>query len=271
MLGILLIAILLYIWGPITPFTPAELVDWFIALPETAKLSIGTSLLTMLGFLIAFQVGSSNAIKQLNLTYRMSAADEIINFYQDASQKILEAQLFSDEILDIIETVEKNEDHPNSIQFNIEYALRRMDKHKKSISKLATLNRSYSLVAKHSIILSNYIGVSKRLDIANGLLSNIVTYSHVPTGIGILEDGNPRDRFLEQIEKEKYRKLYNACDKAYDYINVLAGGVRGALTSEVISQNLNATLSIVKILNREDTAVAFNKLIFTKKYFGKEK
>lgn len=270
MLGILLIAILIYFWGPITPYSGSELVDWFVGLPDAAKLSIGTSSLTIIGFLIAFQVGSSNAIKQLNLTYRMSAADEITHFYQDASEKILAVKLFAKRILETIDILEKNDD-PSEVAFAIHYSLNEMVRHEKSIPSLQAFNNSYSLTEKHGLLLRNHIGLMRRLDISNDLLSEVHSNSYVPIGIKIQENINPRSEFLAQIDKEKYSNLYDAANNAYDYIFDISYAIRNALNSKIIGHNLLSTLSIVKDLNNTDNQEGMYDLILKNKTSANKK
>src|SRR5688572_12272999 len=84
--GYFVLALLLLVWLKLftafEPYTFAQLALWFDALAPSDKAALGSALITVVGFLVAFQTAYDNARAERLMNKEIEVADEIAEHYE---------------------------------------------------------------------------------------------------------------------------------------------------------------------------------------------
>jgi hypothetical protein len=98
--GLLITSVLLYfgtsIFGESKPFNFAQLILWIDGLPIDSKTSAVASVLTIVGFLIAFQTATASWKAEALANLKSHVAAEIEQFFSEASRLTSDAEIYVD-------------------------------------------------------------------------------------------------------------------------------------------------------------------------------
>ena len=228
----------------IKPYNFNELMIWFVSLDREYKISILSSVLTVIGFLIAFQVATTNWTHQMRTGLRLEASKDIESSYSKVTELISSIQIFIDMYIDLINKVEKN--IPESeIRSCMTFLSSETPKFLSNRQELSNLHiRIYQLYGKYSFPLLATWNSFKQLEEVNARLSLVTQKTwlvHIPN-IN-LSDSNYKEDFVKYSDKSVLLDLLQLCELNHVYISAVTGGVRGSLTSSLMEKNLATLIS----------------------------
>jgi hypothetical protein len=109
--GALLLVLGLYAYAvtytSINPLTPSELVSWIAVLSSEYKVALLSSLVTIVGFVVAFHTATINWRNQMRAQLKAQAAGEIESFFAVASGNITTASLHVESLIETVNKIQK--------------------------------------------------------------------------------------------------------------------------------------------------------------------
>lgn len=255
LLGLLLLSLALYLIvpmaGPTEPYTGSELLAWFANLTDDTKVAIGTSLLTIIGFLIAFQTATKNWRDQLRAQYELAAAQKISAFFDRVLDNIIDAKLFAEQLLEAVELVatETDDEKINKI---IRYHAKLSDDFLKVRSELiGSPVEANRLRDEYLAILRSHLLGLKLFDTAVEAMEDIIEHVGIPKIVDASTSEYSKAFFLRNVNVGICRTFISACDAHLDEVTSSAGTVVGMLGAPVTESNL-ATFTQVLQFSRSE-------------------
>lgn len=246
--GILILLILLYLLLPkftqITPFSFNELLVFIIDLSPQYKIAIVTSILTIIGFLIAFQIATSSWKQQMLTNLKLEAAKDINITYSRVTELITAIRIFVDLNLDLINKI-KNNVPEIEIVSDMNFI---NSKHVEFLSNRDELSKlhiqSYQFYSRYSNVLAGTWNSFKQLESVNESLRLVAErmWILIPQISG--DDPNYKETYLKYSDVNKLKHLSEQCNESHGYIAAVTGNISGKLTAPLFQLNLSSLVTI---------------------------
>lgn len=249
--GILLFSLLLYFSAPLIglaqPYSAHELLLWIDQLPDNYKTTTFGSLLTIVGFLIAFRVGSAQQKQQFISQMKIDVASDVEEFFNEASRKATDIEVYAKYLLEIASIIEEGKDH-DSIEFHMYNIANETSKfiQAREILKYKSVE-VHRFKGKYSIILASSWGVISQLDKAIQAFNNITDAMWLPSPLINPNTPNKEGVFMRQISIEKCQTYIDTYKDNYLIMNSTTGGLRGRLLAPITGMNFSFILSLLKL------------------------
>jgi len=248
--GIFILSLVLYFFscelGLGDPYSFTELILWVDNLSEGAKISIVSSLITILGFLIAFNIGAAHQKQQFVSQMKIEAVTDVEEFFNAASRNSTAAKLFAQYLLDITSHINNHAD-ANTILFHMKNVMRDTEKHyaiRASLQQQAI--EVHRLIGKYAIIFAHSWGAINKIETANGALEEIANKIWFKTPLLDPNDPNAPILFLEQIDTQECTSFIETYNVNYSKMNSYSGGLRGSMLAPITGMNFSLILNILK-------------------------
>ena len=248
MLGILLLSILLYwlMWvtGEPKPLTFAQLALWVDALPTESKTAVVTSVLTILGFLIAFHTATVNWKAEALAHLKERVAGEIELFFTEASGLITDTEIYADSLVKTIDLIQRVGKTPDAA-FRVQRVLETTSKFLADRDRLSAMSiEVHRIAGRHYSVLSTVWGATKALEECASSFAEITQcmWIRVPNIQANFPD--PIGQFLSQVNVTECRTFTSSCQQNFGFINGTTGGVRGLLLAPLVGVNLATRFSL---------------------------
>ena len=250
LIGIFSLLIALYFLSPhiglSNPFTALQLLDWLINLSSDYKIAVISSLLTIIGFLIAFQAATLNWKKQLLAETKAKAAEDLWQFYKHINKLITKADFFAEDIIEVFQLIEKNEDEEKII-FKISYIYSHYDEFLKVRQEISELSSEIFVYRdKHYLVTSGTLGGQKKIDKANEAFLEVAKRIWADLAPPPNNDNTAIDYFIRFTKKEEFQELHSACENSKLFIDFNVGYVKGYLMSQIIEPNVFSIITSIK-------------------------
>lgn len=234
----------LYAFDYVNVFGWRELLGWFAALDAGYKTAIGSSLITVLGFLIAFQTATRNWKDQLRASIQLSAAAELTKLYNDASSLTYDISNYAQRVLAAIHVIEQSGGVvTDDVRFQVWYVNSLTPKYvsdRDALSKIAVA--VHAPVGRYGSYVARYFGLPQALQRTNRTVGEIsqaswfpifsvpqLAVEHIDAGlVKIFVANNDRRRCEQFLE----------ATKAIGYVQGRSGITRGVLESVVVTPNI---------------------------------
>jgi len=244
-----LAAIYLYLkyFGEIRPFSWLELLTWVSYLDKEYKVAILSSLVTIVGFIVAFHTASLNWQSQMRAQLKLQVAGELDEFFAQISQDINLARIHVERLVKTVNKIQEGCD-ANNIKFDIQYVQQQNTEYLSTRSRLAqnsvTIHR---LLGKYSLILSSGWSLIRSFESATNAFKDITDKMWLSVPTADIENPNYINLFLREVDVSKCNEFIQACNDNYSKINGLSGGIRGYLISPIVGFNLFSYLHLLSI------------------------
>lgn len=239
------------------PLTPPELISWLANLPTDYKIAVTSSLITIMGFLIAFHAASVNWRQQMNAQIKIIIAGEIEEFFNEATGLLTDVDIFIKSAIAATTEIQKNGETQKTV-FNVQYLLGNLPKFLAARDRLSSLTiKSHRLPSKHIAFLITVWGAEKSLQSAVNAFNE--TTDKMWVGIPHIDPNDPNllQDFVDNVNVPDCLSYNAAYEKNFDFINGVSGSIRGQLLSPVAGFNL---ASLVGFINKR----SINKEAITK-------
>lgn len=201
--GIFFSSVTLYMvmWflGQPKPFTPTELVLWVDELSPESKTAVVTTMLTVLGFLVAFYTATINWKAQALAQLKEHVAGEIEVFFSEASRLTIDAQIYVRSLIEAVDTLQSKGMSPDTI-FCVRRVLEKAPQFRAARDRLSAMSvEVHQISGRHYAVLSTVWGAIKTLEDCASAFTEITQsmWIHVP----IIPDDHPDPlgSFLAQV------------------------------------------------------------------------
>lgn len=157
--GIFILLISIYYIYPyftgVEPFKLNDLMIWFAEQSDTLKSLLVSSLVTVIGFIIAFQSATKNWKDQLVGNIRVQASNDIDAIYTRINEIINSLKIYSDTNLKILSRIKSNADS-NEIYSSIKFVLSQTEKFRSERQELSLLHgRAFQLYGRFDDSIRN--------------------------------------------------------------------------------------------------------------------
>lgn len=244
-----------------TPFGLRELMLWVDDLPMEAKTALLTALLTIMGFMIAFQTATANWKAQEVGKITIGITTEVSDFYNEALRDVTSLKLQAKYLLRANRAIE---DGDEDAAFRVSYAVSEAASFTSTRAKLSAMAvESYGIVGRHSVVLALTADAPQTLNECAERLNTIAKsmWIHYPV---VFTDNSDEQiaHFHRQIDVEKIDKFIQDCEDNYSVIMGLVGAVRGVLLGPIVGFNMNSARQIFAV--RGDLGAVFNRALAKK-------
>lgn len=246
--GVFVLSVALYsvMWlvGEPKPFTLTELLLWLDELAPESKTAVVTTMLTVLGFLVAFHTATVNWKAQALAQLKQHVAGEIELFYAETSRLTTDAQIYARSLIEAVNSLQSQGASPDAI-FCVRRALEKAEQFRATRDRLSAMSiEVHGISGRHYGVLSTVWGAVKTLEDCASALTEIASsmWIHVP----IIPDAHPDPlgSFLAQVNVPQCMKFVTCCEHNSGFINGNSGGVRGALLAPIVGFNLSSRMSL---------------------------
>ena len=240
--GTLIALVLIYAaltqWGSTRPLTAGELGDWISQLDPSATATLLATILTILGFLVAFRSAHSAWKREQLGTLRLAAAEEVHVFFQETSDALIDMELYVDQLLDLKRDIDEGAEleqlQASARWVNTQsqpFLAARWVIREKSV-------KVHALRAKHELVVSGRRFASSMLGRAVSEMEVLTSAIWFPTP-PVTDDEISILKFIANFDGIAWRNFKATAVGARYRILVASGGVRGALLSEFLQPNIS--------------------------------
>ena len=231
------------------PWSPAELALWIDALSGEVKASVLSSLVTVFGFLIAFQVAGESWKIQARGQLKLRLVDEIESFFSEAADLVNDMELFAKHFADAAEKARTgglNYDAGPQIQRVIERTPEFVA-HRTRFSAMA--------VSVHRLLGSNFylLGTApKAVTYMQDAISALAEISERMWVVIPLPGGVDPIYTASKVNVQKLREFVELSDRQTDKFVRASSSVRGLLMASVVEPNVHTFFTMFKDRHKLD-------------------
>ena len=250
----------LFLFGETKPWTGYQLANWLDELDSSVKTAVVTSVLTVIGFLVAFRTGTEGWKVQALGQIKLRLADELDAFFSEATRLATDLKLIAQGVLRTEELGLKGVS--NELLYSIDRAEEQSAEFQvKRLRLQAMAIESFRFNGSNFTMLSTMPGVVEWMDECATLLNGITEKIWITVPAGLPEEVVHRIAvFSRLVKRPAYESFIEACEENVNSINGRVGGIRGQLLSSVVRPNLNSYFELrkkgVTLIDALDT---FNK------------
>lgn len=236
-------------------FSFSELMIWLsIQNPEIIA-SIVSTIITVLGFLIAYSSGVATWKKQQYFSLQQDLYKDIDKFFSKFSSLLTDCKIFINFTIELKENIDNNQETQRS-KFMLGYMHKKFEEWIANQEKLTLMQSEYSdLTIKHSpIIISNYF-TSMHIDKAEEAIDSIIKHSFISLHPGIKDvtDENYKEAFYlysRHVDLDICRKAVNEFERCQKILTDSSSSIKSGLLHPVITPNFSFILNGFRILNK---------------------
>lgn len=247
-LGVFILSSVLYwvMWtaGEPKPLTLAQLLLWIDGLPTESKTAVVTSVLTVLGFLVAFHTTTVNWKEEALAQLKAHAAGEIEIFFNEAARLTIDAKIYVRSLVDAVNFIQDQGATPDAL-FKVQRALEKAPGFLVTRDRLSAMAiEVHRIAGRHYSVLSTVWGATKALEDCAAAFTDITHHMWIRLPNVQPNSSDPIDQFVTQINVTECSNFVACCERNYGFMSAATGGVRGSLLASLIGFNLSSLLSL---------------------------
>lgn len=229
--------------------------EWIVTQSDSTKSALLGSIITVIGFLIAYATATANWKSKLLADLKVQASGEIEVFFAECSKLATDCGIYATALIEAVNEIQKGcplERAEFLAFYNREQGQLFLQRKDRLVSLGIEVHR---LHGKFSTLLVSAPGLKSGLDSAIEALGKITNKVWVHIPYHIQNDTIPVQTFLNQVNVTDCIALKTAVDENQMELNFSSGGVRGNLMATVVGFNFWMLYYLFK--NRKD----FRKMI----------
>lgn len=233
----------------ITPYNVEELLNWLFNQSESTKNTILGSLITIVGFLLAYATATANWKSQMLANLKLQAAGDIESFFTECAKLSSNCSIYSTALIDAVNKIQKGCSIRDA-EFLANYHREKACQFIKDRDKLIALGVDvHNLSGRYGALLLTAPYLKSNFDSAINALNRINDTLWISVPSYIENDQNPVQSFINQVNVPECIELKNAFDLNSLELNFASGSVRGNLMSTIVGVNFWTILNIFKERN----------------------
>jgi len=257
--GTLLVSFILYQWcwafSDSRPMTGQQIAVWLSEIPFESRVSIGSAIITVVGFLIAFRTATANWREQTLSNLRVGAAEEIQQFFEEVSGLVLSMKLYAQDVASLAATVQKA-GLSQTESWKARAIYEDLPKFLDQRARLSILSVDvYRLAGKHYALLAPFPGALATLHDCEKAVDAVSKAMWVGAPRFDPECQGPERLFLSAVDPVSWDALAEVSDQVYDRLGVLTSGVRSVLFKGLHAVSLSMLVEMARNLSMMETAL----------------
>jgi hypothetical protein len=260
--GFFIISLITYNVSPhlfdVEPYGFGEMIIWFYELDSGFKTSITTSLVTITGFLIAFQAAQSSWKKQQMISMRLRAAEEYSNIFEALDECFTNLVSYSYDIKETHSLIESSSDDIE-IDLEIENILNTVNIFKKNRDDfIFHSNKLYVLNSKFSAEILSIFKAEAQLEKISALVNSLINYLYPE--LPIIDHKNPElvANFTKQIKIKQWEEMDDRLNEARILIIISSKVITVSLKSPLFAESFSAIYSLFR--HRANLPIIFESI-----------
>jgi len=230
----------------VTPYNFEELMSWLVSQSESTKNTILGSLITIIGFLLAYASATANWKSQMLANIKLQASGEIESFFTECSKLSVDCEIYASALVEAVNKIQKNCSVDDAI-FLANYNREQGQKFISNRQRLIALGIDvHSLSGKYGILLLSAPNLKHSLNNAIKALENINDKLWINVPFYLKDDQNPIQTFINQVNVPDCIALKHSVTLNHPELNFSAGSVRGNLMSSVVGLNFWTVFNLFK-------------------------
>lgn len=236
--GIFILSCALYYTAPsflgVDPYSFSGLVVWFSDQEDSTKTSLLASIVTVMGFLIAFASASYNWRSQALSQLRIEAAAEIDRFFAQCTQRATDCRLYAEGLVEAVNEIQRGCDRDEAAflaRYHREKGLE-FERHRQELVALGV--EAHRLQGRYTNLLTLSPGLIANMQIAISALSRIIDEVWFNRPFIIDHDPDPVSSFIHQTNVAECLNFSKVVEDHFIDLNFSSGLVRGNLQSSVV-------------------------------------
>ena len=248
--GALLTTLFLYIFAKqitgVAPFSFDDLLLWLHELPVEAKSGVFTSMITVVGFLVAFRSGAMIWRTQARDQLKLEAARELEQFFSEADSKLTGLEIYANELLKILSIAKEN---PLDGRLKGDHAFL-FERSAVAIETRARLSdmgvEVFRLQTKHHAVINSVWGASSTLDKAIRSFDELTDAIWISIPIRDDRFSDPLSNIIRMTDEKKTAEFVRLCDQKQAAIQGIVGGVRALLLAPILGFNATSLANFAR-------------------------
>lgn len=234
-------------FGEVKPWTPSELALWIDALDGEVKASILSSLVTIFGFLIAFQVAGESWKIQASGQLKLRLVDEIESFFSELTDRAHGIERFAQRFAVATERV-RTEGFNNATSVLVQRVIESSPEFVADRTKFSEM-----AISVHRLLGSNYslLGTAPKAVIFMREAIDAATQISNAMWVVVPPRADADPVFVTaRVDVLKLKDFVKLCDEQTDKFVRGSAAVRGILMSSVVEPNIHTFFTMLKDRNR---------------------
>ncbi len=253
--GIFGLVIGLYLLAPnifsVEPYSGTELLVWYSNLSDGYKISITSSLLTVVGFIIAFFISSLSWKNELKSKIELDAANDMQMAYGHITSLAIDVNTFIGLVADTLNMIgEKGPLDPESIS-SAKFIMNERQKYTDNQMQLSRLSIDiHSLAGRHTLVLASRVGAYRTILAVNKAVGNIRTAMYVYVPDIDIDDPEICTRLQSRVNREEAESSRKIIRKEIDYISGAVGGINGQIQDHILRPGIFSLFAVIKKISQ---------------------
>ncbi|HCH6005277.1 TPA: hypothetical protein NK076_001128 [Vibrio parahaemolyticus] len=214
-----------------------ELMVWLRTLNDEMKVAIVSSLVTVVGFLVAYASATSNWKSQLLANIKLQAWGELNAFFTEVGTLVTDCEIYANETLETSARVRESKDHQEKL-FLVSYQNTRGHEIDLKRKRLVAMSiQVHQFTGKYANLFLSVPKVQSNFDIAATALKEVASKTWFNIPFSYAEDTDPVTTFLKQVNEEQLNTFKKSVEKNRIFLSFYPGSAGGVLQSGIVPFN----------------------------------
>lgn len=223
-----------------------DIIRWYASIDTSNKISFALLFVTVLGFMVTFNILEQNRKSEAYTKAIISASEELHQTTQGILSIFNKYDFYFKKILDVNNQILQKNSTSRDIAFAIEYLSGQKEMLSRESDELGKLiNSLYSASAKNS-----YIFLLENVSVQHERLTSIASHIHLQCiNVNIIYNKtNPYDfsLFSSQVDSHKITKCAQLINLGRDCIAKLSGYINGKFVSHIAPTRVTTSFYVIK-------------------------
>lgn len=228
-------------------FDGPQLALWFSEQPSDTKGLLMSSMLTIVGFIIAFSVAMSGWKSQMKMSLRLDAAQDLNSVYTRVCNLITSIRIYADTVVKTKKEILQDTDQ-EMVKVRLFYLKDAQIKFMQDRQELSSMSSDvHNILGRHSnVFFAAGDSFEKIIEINQ-------TINQISAGMWSIPEFNfeidlnfIREIFLDRVNLTELEDFSKECEKAHHSVSGISGYVKGKIISRLAEDNLSMHLNMIK-------------------------
>lgn len=235
-----------------------ELLAWLYTLSDEMKIAIVSSLVTVVGFLVAYASATSNWRSQMLANVKLQASGELNAFFTEVGSLVTDCEIYVSEALDTSEKVRKSKNKQEKL-FLVSYQNGRGHEIDLKRKRLVAMSiQVHQFTGKYASLFLSMPWIQSNFDVAAKALNDVASKTWFSIPQAYPDDPDPVTTFLKQIDEQQMNNFKTSVAKNRIFLSFYPGSAGGQLQSGIVPFN---SVSLFNLSRRvKELYVTFEEL-----------
>ncbi|EJG1188092.1 hypothetical protein [Vibrio parahaemolyticus] len=228
------------------PYSTYELITWLYSLSDEMKVAIASSLVTVVGFFIAYASATANWKSQLLASIKLQASSDLNSFFTEVNSLVTDLEIYAQDVVKSLDVIRDSSDD-NEKMFQASYFTelgQGIDIKRKRLVSMSI--QVHHFEGKYSSLFISVPSVLPSFRRAASALNNVSSASWFYIPCAYRDDPNPVESYVSHIDRDKYESFIRSVNKNRILLSFYPGSAGGVLQSDVVPFNVFSLVNLFK-------------------------